>query len=177
MVSLNWVDLVRHGDSADMPVDRVRVGYDFHGANWRLDFEVFAEMDKLLVPSLHGLRPGENLWEHSCFELFIATSSHHYREFNVAPDGAWAAYDFAGYRSGRRPVGGDVFSSVKAHAEHNRYRMKCVLSHGAIPDSARHVGLSVILEDKQGGHSFWALEHGPGKPDFHHVKSFRIPLD
>ena len=34
------------------------------------------------------------------------------------------------------------------------------------------LGLSVVVEDTNGGMSYWALAHPPGKPDFHHPDGF-----
>jgi hypothetical protein len=34
------------------------------------------------------------------------------------------------------------------------------------------LGLSALIEDSDGGKSFWALAHPPGAPDFHHADNF-----
>jgi hypothetical protein len=38
------------------------------------------------------------------------------------------------------------------------------------------LGLSVVLEEKNGAKSYWALAHPPGKPDFHHEDCFAHEL-
>jgi len=38
------------------------------------------------------------------------------------------------------------------------------------------LGLSAVLEDRDGGFSYWALVHPPGKPDFHHRDCFALTL-
>jgi hypothetical protein len=38
------------------------------------------------------------------------------------------------------------------------------------------VALAAVVEDYRGQLSYWALEHPPGKPDFHHPDSFSIEL-
>ena len=38
-------------------------------------------------------------------------------------------------------------------------------------------GLTVIIEEDNGGMSYWALKHAPGKPDFHHRDAFALELD
>jgi hypothetical protein len=35
-----------------------------------------------------------------------------------------------------------------------------------------HLGLSAVIEDTNGGKSYWALTHPPGGPDFHHSDCF-----
>ena len=39
------------------------------------------------------------------------------------------------------------------------------------------LGLSAVIEGADGGLSYWALRHPPGKPDFHHPEAFVLELD
>jgi hypothetical protein len=39
-------------------------------------------------------------------------------------------------------------------------------------DAPWRLGLSALIEDKNGRKSYWALAHPPGKPDFHHGDCF-----
>jgi hypothetical protein len=38
------------------------------------------------------------------------------------------------------------------------------------------IGLSAVIEGKDGALSYWALRHAPGKPDFHHRRAFALEL-
>ncbi len=38
------------------------------------------------------------------------------------------------------------------------------------------LGVSAVVETKEGSLSYWALAHPPGKPDFHHPDSFALTL-
>jgi hypothetical protein len=38
-------------------------------------------------------------------------------------------------------------------------------------------GLSVVIEERDGRCSYWALKHPPGKPDFHHPGGFLLEID
>ena len=38
------------------------------------------------------------------------------------------------------------------------------------------VVMSTVMETHQGGLSYWALNHPPGQPDFHHDDSFALRL-
>ena len=43
----------------------------------------------------------DKLWRSTCFEAFLKSDGMEaYREWNFAPSGNWAAYDFSGYREG-----------------------------------------------------------------------------
>ena len=49
---------------------------------------------------------------------------------------------------------------------------------GASPSQVRlHIGLSAVIQDADGGTTYWALAHAPGKPDFHHPDSFAFTLE
>ncbi len=39
------------------------------------------------------------------------------------------------------------------------------------------LALSAVIEDSDGGLSYWALAHPRGKPDFHHADSFALTLN
>jgi len=34
----------------------------------------------------------------------------------------------------------------------------------------------VVVEELDGSHSYWALRHPPGKPDFHHSDAFALEI-
>ncbi len=43
---------------------------------------------------------------------------------------------------------------------------------------ARHlrIALAAVIEDENGGLSYWGLRHAPGKPDFHHPNGFTVEV-
>lgn len=176
MAHYHWIDLTLHPDSPRQGVERVCFGYDLSPDNWRLAYEVFGQVDQLELPAEHGPRPGHELWKSTCFELFIARSSHGYRELNMAPSGAWGGFDFDGYRSAARPLRASPLASLESSRSASAYRADIVLSDDAVPDMAAHLGPAVVLKDVQGQLSYWALLHAPGKPDFHHPDLMRIPV-
>lgn len=176
MSEFRWLDLERHPQSQVDAIERICVGYVLRSAVWKLAFEVFGDIDALDLPPVHRIQPGQDLWQHSCFELFVAQSNQHYREFNFAPDGRYAAMDFSGYRQGLRPLKQPMLAQAESWCTAKRYRLDLELSEAARPDMAKHAGLSAIVQDKAGHTSWWALQHPPGKPDFHHIAAFYIPL-
>jgi hypothetical protein len=38
------------------------------------------------------------------------------------------------------------------------------------------MGLSAVIEERDGMLSYWALRHAPGKPDFHRRDGFALEL-
>lgn len=118
----------------------------------------------------------EDLWQTTCFELFVKDAGEKYREFNFSPSSQWAAYTFEGYRAGREPLPLDEppdgwFSIETWDGLLLRATVKTAL------ESNTRIGLSAIIEETDGTKSYWALAHPPGdKPDFHDPACFALEL-
>jgi len=147
----------------------------------KVTYVLEGELPRLRIPAPTRSRIGEKLWQHTCFELFIARHMPAYHEFNFSPSGKWAAYAFGRYREGAA-FGGDALDprvAVRAGAE--RLELDATVQLKRI--SSLHVAeklslaLSAVIEDADGGLSYWALRHPPGKPDFHHPEAFALTLD
>lgn len=124
------------------------------------------------IPPLAEARRTDDLWRTTCLEVFVGAPDGGYYEFNLSPSTAWAAYRFDGYREGMREAAGAPEVRV------NRNGAQLVLSALiTLPEDATGpVGLSAVLEDVSGEKTYWALAHGPDKPDFHHPDSFALAL-
>ena len=99
-----------------------------------------------------------------------------YREFNFSPSGEWAVYAFRGYRdSGELEV--ELAPAIVVRRTMNRLELDAEISRDLLPQGrSLRLGLSAVVEDADGGLSYWALRHAPGKPDFHHPDAFALPL-
>ena len=117
----------------------------------------------------------EDLWETTCFEAFIrAPEEEAYREWNFAPSGEWAAYDFGSYRSDRSDA--DV-TAPYVRVEDNMTWWAIGATIAVDASVPWELGLSAILEEKDGTKSYWALAHPEGdKPDFHDPACFAAHL-
>lgn len=146
----------------------------------------------------------EGLWRHTCFEAFVrAGSASSYHEFNLAPSGDWNCYHFLDYREGMEPennVGEPNISTYlrRGGLQPDRrgsmekagldtferfatpfYMLEATLALGGtmLPlEEPWHLGLSAVIEERNGAISYWALAHSPGKPDFHHPDCFALKL-
>jgi len=152
-------------------------------AGLRFRYQLRADPSALRIPAPRPPRQARELWRHTCFEAFVAGAANgRYLELNFSPSTEWAAYSFAGYRTGMTaleldPPGIEVTRSQGELA---------VVAHVAGPALLRglscakgtklRIALSAVIEDGNGGISYWALRHAPGKPDFHHAEGFVIEV-
>lgn len=130
----------------------------------------------LVLPAFKGRGRGDELWQTTCFELFLRGAGTAYREFNFSPSGQWAAYSFAAEREGL-----DEFEPVLA-PEVITEQGPSILVASAIVDAREFVGftragISAVIEEGGGIKSYWALAHPTDKPDFHHPACFAAELE
>jgi hypothetical protein len=142
-----------------------------------LSYIVSGQISDIRMPSAANAERAEELWRHTCFEVFIREASGaDYYEFNFAPSTKWAAYRFSGYRSGMSVATEIDAVSIEAQSSAGRYTLQAAVPIGRLSALSRkaawRLGLSALIEDKAGQMSYWALKHPPGKPDFHHQDCF-----
>jgi hypothetical protein len=143
-------------------------------------YELHGEVGRLRVPAARTGRRAEELWQHTCFEVFAAAPGGGYYEFNFAPSLEWAAYRFSGYREGMTPAALTRAPGLKARRTADRLELTAQLYLEGLAELARapllHLGLSAVVEDDGGRLSYWALRHAPGNPDFHDPDAFALEL-
>jgi hypothetical protein len=141
-----------------------------------------ADMSRVCVPPSGAGGRADALWKHTCFEAFVAPAKGHgYLEFNFSPSLDWAIYRFSAYREGMSPaeIGGDPEISVRRGGDGLEFQSAVCLENLADLRDARHlrIALAAVIEDENGGLSYWGLRHPPGKPDFHHPNGFALEVD
>jgi len=129
------------------------------------------------VPLPHSA-PGNELWKHTCFEVFIADSDDSaYWEYNFSPSRQWAIYAFSGYR---QPSGIAVSSNPsvgipclgdKTFTLQLQFPLEAPLENKSLS-----VGVSAVVENRDGTRQYFALTHCAQKPDFHRRDSFLIKM-
>lgn len=123
----------------------------------------------------------DGLWKHTCFESFIRIDGQPgYCELNFSPWGEWAAYAFDGQREGMRDLIGvsEPFAQLqyKGDTGDGVYRWLCSTIDAFDASVDWHLGLTAVIEAKDGTRSYWALAHAPGPPDFHNPACFVATL-
>lgn len=136
---------------------------------WRIDGS-----QKLVIPKFAGRGRADNLWQTTCFELFVKPKAGGpaYSEFNMSPSERWAAYDFSAYREGMRER---IFMREPDCTMRKGQSMTifdAALPRDQMPEPPCAVGLSAVLEEEGGIKSYWALTHAGDAPDFHDPASF-----
>ena len=146
-----------------------------------LRYALHGDVGRMNVPPPAPPRIGWKLWRRTCCEVFVRAGGEGYHEFNFSPSGEWAAYAFTGYREGTSLVDEALNPQIAVESREGRLDLYALLDLGRLaPAYARgrlRLGLAVIIEEDNGGMSYWALKHAPGKPDFHHRDAFALELD
>lgn len=139
---------------------------------WRID-----GAQELVVPAFAGKGRANDLWQTTCFELFLKPAGGEaYCEFNLSPSERWAAYDFSGYRSGmaERPVEREPQGAIRLGSNFAIFDAAIPLS--ALPDRACRMAMTAVIEERGGTKSYWAPAHPAKEPDFHDPACFAAEL-
>jgi len=146
-----------------------------------LTYRLKGDNTGIRVPPPRTRRRADHLWEHSCFEAFVGeVGKPEYYEFNFSPSREWAAYGLRNYRDGG-PIDDDGLEpkiTVRRKAE--TLEIDAIICMDRLlkisQEASLRLGLSAVIEDTDGGLSYWALKHPPGKPDFHHPDGFILEI-
>lgn len=171
------VALICHPDTPADGLRSIRVELERGGdGGMRLAYRLEGDVDALRIPEAATPLPPERLWAYTCFEVFVCTeAAAAYREFNFSPNGQWARFDFATYR-GRvpSPVGPAPRLDIARSA--GVLSLEAKLEAACLPAGTLRLGITAVVEHGDGHHSYWALAHPPGQPDFHHRDGFAVVL-
>ena len=140
------------------------------------------DLARLRIPPPGAPAQGERLWEHTCFEAFLAVpASAAYHELNVSPAGQWAAHAFARYREGGPLADDGLAPRITVSRTGDRLALEIVVALGRLARTYAtgplRLALAAVVEGESGALSYWALRHPPGRPDFHHVDAFALTLE
>jgi hypothetical protein len=138
----------------------------------QLSYELQGRMDSIVWPPVATSCRTDELWRHTCFELFVgATAASAYDEYNFSPATSWAAYRFSAYRENRRapdthasPV---IVHQRSAHDGVVEVTMPLTIGGAFRAGGRLALGLAAVIEEVGGEQSFWALKHSAAAPDFH----------
>lgn len=157
---------------------RIQADLEAAAEGWRLRYTLLGELDHLHIPpplAVAGRTDG--LWRHTCFELFCGKpEGAAYLEFNLSPSGAWASYRFACERTPDTPPHGP--EPIQCTVVRRSPGELTLDAHLPIrePTHSACIGLSAVLETRDGSLSYWALRHPYAHPDFHARAGWLMPV-
>lgn len=175
------VDLRCHPSTPAQMVRAIAVSVRRLGSGLHMSFRLDGDIPRILVPPLAAPRISTRLWQHTCFEAFIAVEGHQaYHEFNFAPSGEWAVYAFSGNRDGGPLADEMMRPQIAVRSNGGRLELDATvrldLLSASHPHASLRAGLSAVIEASD-GISYWALHHPGDKPDFHDAGGFALLLE
>lgn len=176
---MQTISLTRHPATASAAVDQIEVQVVRpRSAALELRYTVSGDLDHLLIPAESLSHRADKLWQHTCFEAFVAVGAGYY-EFNLSPSTQWAIYRFSAYRVGMTAVEAAP-PRIALHRDAARFSVDVAIDLDLLPElrgsGGLKLGLSAVIEDTEQRISYWALAHPAGKPDFHHADGFALKL-
>lgn len=163
------ISLHNHPTTPATWIENVIVTCDYDADKIILIYQIIGDITLLQLPPLSNLpNRADNLWQHTCFEAFIAEkNTTKYCEWNFSPSRQWQLYEFTNYRSSRtlpKMSVPQIYTTVTAE----QFTLTAHIPNTCYPINTKlRLGLAVILQDTTNKIYYWALKHPPDEPDFH----------
>lgn len=144
-------------------------------------FDVDADMARIALPPLAAPGRRDELWRHTCFEIFAALpDGEAYVELNFSPSTEWAIYGFVGYRRGMATIDVRRPPRVAVRPMPRGLALEAITPLDELPMPAPggvlRAGIAAVIEERDGRLSYWALAHPSALPDFHHRLGFALQV-
>jgi hypothetical protein len=144
-------------------------------------YSLVADMSRVRISLSGGSGRVDSLWEHTCFEAFVAAEdAPGYHEFNFSPSRNWAIYRFRDYREGMSPAEMGQAPEISVRCGDDGLELKSAVHLGDLADlrdvRRLRIALAAVIEDDKGELSYWGLRHPNAKPDFHHPNGFALEV-
>ncbi len=143
--------LVRHPDTPPGAIQAIDAELERVPGGAVATFRTIGDVSRLVIPSVGAAERTDDLWRTTCFELFIAGEGSGYREYNLSPSGAWAAYEFNDYRAGMRQASAEI--EIQSTNDHRSLLMLAKIA-SEFPNPA-HIGLTAVIEEADGLLRYW----------------------
>jgi hypothetical protein len=148
------------------------------GGGLAVSYRLYGDPGKIRIPETMFPSTADGLWRHTCLEAFVAAvDSPEYREFNFSPSGQWTSYRFSASRQRDYGFIPPVAPQIAFHRRADGFRLDAVIAQELLPaDAILNIGLTAVIEARDGSKSYWALNHCAAQPDFHLRQSFSLTL-
>jgi hypothetical protein len=145
-----------------------------------LSYAIVGALACVRLPAARPSQFADRLWEHTCFEAFIANARGGYCELNFSPSTQWAVYRFSAYRNDMSLEELTCLPEIRTRSADARFTLDVRLDLAGVPgvphDAGWRLALSAVIEEIDGTRSYWALAHPAQRPDFHHPDGFVLDL-
>lgn len=175
-------DLVLHPDMrCDAALKVSATVQASEGGRLLFTYRVEGDLARVDIPAPKPAQRTDFLWQHTCFEGFIARlDGPAYHELNLSPSGEWAIYGFRDYRD-IESIGEDAQAlSIRCETTASSLLLRAEVDlHSLSPTykaTTLRIGVNAVIEERNGNISYWALRHPPGIADFHHADNFGMQL-
>ena len=168
------------------PAENIRTPYALTGTLGReaddltLRYALSGDIEVLVIPPAAATPcRQDNLWQTTCFELFIAPAhSANYWEFNLSPAGHWNVYAFDNYRQNMEVETAVTTLPFSVTRQSDALHLDLTINLKALITAQHtlHIAVCAVVHHRLNGPSYWALAHCGEKPDFHLRESFMMTL-
>jgi hypothetical protein len=167
------LSLIMHPESDSASVESIVVEFVREQASLTARFVLRGAIEHLALPAPAPSERIVGLWRHTCFEVFVRPADGSgYCELNFSPSSQWAAYRFDGYRTDMDDAALSALS-VACSSSHRTVELSAAVTlDWPDPTLDWMIGVSAVIETRDGSRAYWALAHPPGVPDFHHADCF-----
>lgn len=146
-----------------------------------LHYSLIGDIENIFLPQTSACPSRKDeLWKTTCFEFFLAIKDQpHYWEFNLSPSGDWNIYHMdAYYRIGFREETSISQLPFKAEKETGAFALDMTVDLKPIllENVSLEIGVTAIIQTRDGDQTYWALAHPAPQPDFHRRESFILTL-
>jgi hypothetical protein len=168
--------LIPHPETTAGPIESIDVELRRSADGLAIVYWIYGDSDLLALSPPAPERRRDGLWQATCFEAFLRRPCETgYREYNFSPSSEWAAYEFDAYREGRRELAMAEPPIITLTGYEKVLEIAVMLPLDQ-EEGLSKLGLSAVIEEKDGTLSYWALAHPPGRADFHDPACFALEL-
>ena len=146
-----------------------------------IHYALTGKIEDIFLPS-SSVNPTrkDDLWKTTCLEFFLAVKDlPQYWEFNLSPSRDWNVYYMAAYRRiGFREETSIQWLQFETQKAANSFLLTAGVDLKPIIrlEQILEVGVTAVIQTKEGRETYWALTHPASEADFHQRESFDLAM-